>query len=140
MPISTAVAGTPKYVLMEGNRPIGPDVVPFDLGRDCLPVYGFSNPGAYDKFRSSANRPLIPYPLVKVYLRMQAGAAGDGLKLVVLDAAGPRKSPLCAATMDAVLKAQETGERQVTAEYRLTFDQEAGAYRLEEVTRCVTQA
>ena len=77
---------------------------------------------------------LTPYPLVKVYLRNQAGAPGDGLKLVVVDAAGPREPCLHAATMEAVLEAQENRTTHVTAAYRLMFDQEANAYRVEETS------
>ena len=72
--------------------------------------------------------------MVKVYLREQAGAPGDGLKLVVLDAAGPREPYLHAATMEAVLEAQENRTTQVVAAYRLLFDQVVNAYRLAEAS------
>ena len=39
-----------------------------------------------------------------------------------------------AATIEAVLEAQESHAAHVTAAYRLTFDQQADAYRVEEVS------
>ena len=72
------------------------------------------------------------YPLVKVYLRDQATAPADGLKLVVIDAAGPCEPYLRAATMEAVLEAQENRTPHVTTTYQLMFDHEANAYRVEE--------
>jgi hypothetical protein len=134
MPTSTAIDGTPYYVLMEGNRRIGPEVVQSDATTECSTIYGFSDKGPYDKFCSNSQQELTPYPLVKVYLREQAGAAGGGLKLVVLDAAGPREPCLRAATMKAVLEAQENRTTQVIAAYRLLFDQVADAYRLAEAS------
>ncbi len=132
IPRSATDAGTPYYVLLESNRRIGPKVVQFPAGMACAPIYGFSDKGPYDQFCSNSQLALTPYPLVKVYLREQAGTPGDGLKLVVVDAAGPCEPYLHAATMAAVLEAQENHTTHVTAGYRLIFDQEADAYRLEE--------
>jgi hypothetical protein len=132
MPMSAVVAGTPCYVLMDGNRRIGPQVMQLRSGRACSPVYGFSDKGPYDKFCTNCQLSLTPYPLVKVYLRDQAGTLGDCLKLVVLDAPGPREHNLHAATMEAVLEAQENRMSHVTAGYRLIFDEEADAYRVDE--------
>ena len=134
MSMIAAVAGTPHYVLLDGNRRIGPKVVQSHAKIECSPIYGFSDKGPYDKFCSNSQQELTPYPLVKVYLREQAGAPGDGLKLVVLDAAGPREPYLHAATMEAVLEAQENRTTHVTVAYRLIFDQEADAYRVEEAS------
>jgi hypothetical protein len=53
---------------------------------------------------------------------------------VVLDAAGPRDPFLQAATMEAVLEAQENRTTHVNAAYRLMFDQKANAYRVEEAS------
>ena len=132
MSIIAAVADTPHYVLLDANRRIGPTVVPLRSGSECSPIYGFSDKGPYDKFCMNSELALTPYPLVKVYLRSQAGAPGDGLQLVVLDAAGPGDPFLHAATMEAVLEAQENRTNHVTAAYRLMFDQEANAYRVKE--------
>lgn len=132
MPMIAVAADTPTYVLMDGNRRIGPYVVQLPSGINCSPIYGFSTKGAYDKFSMNSELALKPYPLVKGYLRMRVGASDNDLKLVILDAAGPREPRLRAATMEAVLKAQETGTTQVTAEYQLMFDQESRDYRVEK--------
>ena len=51
---------------------------------------------------------------------------------MVIDAAGPSEPYLHAATIEAVLEAQESRAAHVTAAYRLTFDEEANAYRVDE--------
>lgn len=126
------VAGTPNYVLMQGNSRIGPSVVPLLSGIECLPIYGFSDKGPYDKFCANSPLALTPYPLVKGYLQRQTEIRGGGLTLVVVDAAGPGEPLLYAATMEAVLEAQENRAAHVTATHRLRFDQEADAYRVDE--------
>ena len=132
MPMTTVKADTPYYVLRAENRRIGPQVVPADTGKECFPVYGFSDKESYKRFCLNSPLALAPYPLVKGYLRNQAGAAGDGLKLVVLNAAGPREPYLHAATVEAVLEAHENRTIHVAVAYRLTFDPEANAYRVEK--------
>lgn len=134
MPMSAVVVGTPCYVLMDGNHRIGPRVVQLDSEIDCSPIYGFSDKGPYDEFRRNSQLALTPYPLVKVYLQSQINAPSDGLHLVVLDAAGPHESCLHAATMEAVLEAQENRTTHVTVAHQLTFDQGADAYRVEEAS------
>jgi len=132
MPLSTVAASTPNYVLIDGNLRIGPKVVPLDAGMECSAIYGFSDKGPHDKFCANSQRALKPYPLVKGYLRNQIDAPGDSLKLVVIDATGPSESYLRAATICAVLEAQESHAAHVTAAYRLTFDAGANAYRVDE--------
>ena len=132
MPISTVAASTPNYVLIDGNLRIGPKVLPLDAGMGCSAIYGFSDKGPYDRFCANSQLALKPYPLVKGYLRNQMEAPGDSLKLVVIDAAGPSEPYLHAATIEAVLEAQESRAAHVTAAYRLTFDEEANAYRVDE--------
>ena len=132
MPMNAVVASTPYHVLMQSNHRIGPHVVQPPAETECVTIYGFSDKGPYDRFCSNSPLALTPYPLVKVYLRAQAGTTGDGLKLVVVDATGPREPYLRAATMAAVLEAQETHAPHVSAAHRLIFDPEANAYRLEE--------
>ena len=51
---------------------------------------------------------------------------------MVIDAVGPTEPCLHAATIEAVLEAQENCTAHVTAAYRLTFDEEANAYRVDE--------
>ena len=50
----------------------------------------------------------------------------------MIDGAGPCEPYLHAATMEAVLEAQESRAAHVTAAYRLTFDEEANAYRVDK--------
>ncbi|MDA1050471.1 MAG: hypothetical protein O3C40_08320 [Planctomycetota bacterium] len=128
------IADTPNYVLMERNCRIGPKVIPLLSGTECLPIYGFSDKGPYDKFCANSPLALTPYPLVKGYLQRQTDTPGEGLKLVVVDAEGPRELLLYAATMEAVLEAQEHRTTHVTLTHQLTFDQEADAYRVEEAS------
>lgn len=132
MLLSALVAGTPHYVLMDGNRRIGPEVAALPSEIACMPIYGFSDKGLYDRFRTNGQQALKPYPLVKGYLRNQIDAPDDSLKLVVLDAADASEPYLHAATMAAVLEAHEKRSVHVCATHSLIFDQEANAYRLEE--------
>ena len=134
MPMSAVLGATPYFVLMDGNRRIGPKIVPLDVGIECSPIYGFSNKDPYDRYCLNSQVALTPYPLVKGYLRKQASAPDAGLKLVVVDAAGPREPYLHAATMEAVLEAHENRMSHVTPAYRLVFDQQAEAYRVEDVS------
>ena len=123
---------TPRFVLMEGNRRIGPHVAPSPSGRDCSTIYGFSHKTPYEKFRANSTLSLTPYPLVKFYLRDQVGGPENKLRLVVVDASGPSEPVLRAATMEAVLEAQENGTTRVSTRHRLNFDADISAYRLEE--------
>lgn len=134
MSLNAVFADTPSYVLRDENRPIGPQVVPLPSGIECLPVYGFSNKTFYDTFGGNGQQTLKPYPLVKGFLRAHVDAPGNGLKLVVIDAAGPGDPYLLAATMNAVLEAQEKRSTEVTVAYRLVFDHEVGAYRVQEAS------
>jgi hypothetical protein len=132
MPLSAVVAGTPYYVLMDGNRRIGPKVVPPHSGIQCVPIYGFSDKCSYDRFCMNGQLALTPYPLVALYLSNQVGVPGDGLKLVVLDAAGPREPFLHAAKMEAVLDAHQNRTTHVTAAYLLVFDPQSDTYQVDE--------
>jgi len=126
-------ADTPCYVLMEGKRRIGPRVVPPPAGM-CLPIYGFSDKVSFDAFRANSNLELTPFPLVKDYLQGQTEMRGTELKLVVVDASGPRAPLLDAATMEAVLDAQTQRKPHVTATHQLTFDRDTDAYRVDEAS------
>jgi hypothetical protein len=126
------LADTPCYVLLEANCRIGPDVLPMLSGLECLSIYGFSDKEPYDKFCANSQLALTPYPLVKGYLQTQAEIRDKRLKLVVLDPVGPREALLDAATMEAVLVAQQNRTPQVTVTHQLSFDREANAYRVEE--------
>ena len=84
-----------------------------------------------DAFCREGQLGLRPYPLVKGYLQSQMATAETGVQLIVLDYAGPRENSLQAATMEAVLDAQQNQATHVTATHELTFDQELNSYRLE---------
>jgi hypothetical protein len=131
MPTIATFVDTPYYVLMDGKRRFGPELVPIPSGTACTAVYGFSNKECYDKFCANGQLALIPYPLTKFYLRNQPDQPGDALDLVVIDAIGPREPCLHAATMEAVLQGQEDRRPHVTGAYELTFDQKAAAYRVD---------
>jgi len=134
MPMNAVVASrTPYYVLMDGDGRIGPNVVQLDAKNECLPIYGFSGKGPYEKFCTNSEQALKPYPLVKGYLQDQANTPGDCLKLVVIDATGPSEPNVHAATMAAVLEAQMNKSTHVTTAYHLMFDHQANAYHVEEV-------
>jgi len=131
---AVAAARTPYYVLRDGDHPIGPKVVRLDSEIQCIPIYGFSDKGSYDKFLRNSELLLKPYPLVKGNLQNQVNAPGTGLRLVVLNAAEPHETCLHAATMAAVLEAQVNKTTHVTTAHRLLFDHEANAYRVEEAS------
>jgi hypothetical protein len=124
-------AVTPNYVLIHETRCFGPQVAPLTSGVVCSSIYGFSDKKHYDQFCTRSELALTPYPLVKCYLRDQIGEPGDALKLVVLEAAGPEEPCLHAATVETVLDAHESRAALVTTAYRLVFDREIGAYRVE---------
>lgn len=132
MSMISVVTGTPYYVLMDGNRRLGPNLVQMPAGMDCMAIYGFTDKGPYESFRLDSHLALTPYPLVKVYLRSQIGDSPAQLKLVVIDATGLREPILHAATMKQVLEAHESGATHVTARYQLIFDSEVDAYRVED--------
>lgn len=131
-PTNGRATATPYYVLMDNHRPLGPEVVRSDSGPECAAVYGYSGRHAYDQFRRDSETKLAPYPLVKGYLRNQVDASGDGLRLVVVNAVSSCDIVLQAATMLAVLQAQEQQTANVVAAYRLTFDPAVKAYRIEK--------
>ena len=132
----TDFADTPCYVLKSGNLPIFPKVVGDDPDADCVCVYGFSNKLVYDQFIKNAAQPLTPYPLVNGYLANQIAVIGSddtngaGLRLVILDATDPAQPVLTAATMAAVLLAQQEKAKQIPVEFELVYDPETNSYRL----------
>ncbi len=131
MSIATRRIPTPTYVLLEGNRRVGPAVVGLAPATQSLLIYGFSGKEPYEAFCRESQLGLRPYPLVKGYLQSQMATAETGVQLIVLDSAGPRENSLQAATMEAVLDAQQNQATHVTATHELTFDQELNSYRLE---------
>ena len=136
MTTNEVVVCTPRYVLLDENRRLGPMVIPSDIGVGCSAIYGFSDKGTYDRFCANSDLALRPYPLVEGYLRIQVGVSDGDLKLIVLDADGPHERCLHAATMEAVLEAQENRAAGVNTGYRLILDPKADAYRVEEAPMC----
>ena len=131
MSTAAMVMSTPYYVLMDGNRRIGPNVTPAKSGLNYSAIYGFSDKAPYDVFCVNSRAALKPYPLVKGYLRSQIDTLKNDVSLVVLDAVGPREHKLFAATIEVVLDAHETRASDVTSNYELIFDEESNAYRVE---------
>jgi len=132
MLLSTVEVGKPCYALLEGENRTGPKIVSLTSGRVCSAIYGFSAKSFYDRFLEQSDQALTPYPLVKGYFRNQVDAAGDVLKLVVLDAAGPQETNLEAITIDSAWEAHENRASHVTADYQLEFDPQANAYKVVE--------
>ena len=133
MPKFSADSSTPTYVLMNEGRPIGPRLTP-DSNEKCDVIYGFSNKAAYDRFQSNSDLALTPYPLVKTYLCKRMESTDKDHKLVAIDVQGPLDPNVAAATMATVLDAQDKRLHHVTSDYLLTFDEEASAYQLAEVS------
>ena len=125
---------TPKYVLKSGNQPIALTINSDDPTASCVCVYGFSDKLIFDAYKKNDKQPLIPYPLVKGYLANQiataesAGKKGADTGLVILDATGPTQPTVFAATMAAVLNAQEENTKQVPIEFELIFNSETDCY------------
>ncbi len=71
MPTVAEFIDTPYYVVMDGKRRLGPEVVPFTLKAECVAIYRFSDKTHLDRFRANSRLPLIPYPLTTSYLRDQ---------------------------------------------------------------------
>jgi hypothetical protein len=135
MPKKTDFANTPCYVLRSGNQPIYPTINFDDPDTNCVCVYSFSDKPNYDKFIKSAGQLLTPYPLVKGYLSNQiaeidsSDTNGVCLGLVILDATDLAQPVLSAATMAAVLLAQQEKAKQVPIEFELVFDPETTSYQ-----------
>lgn len=130
--MNTDFASAPYYVLLDENRRLGAQIVPLHSGRKCSSIYGFANKDRYEAFRANCHLAVTPYPLVKGYLQTQESQAGDDLKLVIVDAAGPNTPHIQAATMEAVLEVQEKRATRIAVGFELVFDAAAKAYRVEE--------
>ena len=132
MSINELLVNTPRDVLLNDEQRLGPMLLAIPGGPEYEAIYGFSSKQSYDLFRADSELTLIPYPLVKGYLKNQIAESADTVLLVVVDAAGPRETELIAATMNSVLEAQEEKANQVAISFRLTLDQESQAYRVEK--------
>ncbi len=126
---------TPQYVLLHAKQRISAKVLPLASGQPAMAIYGFSDKQPYDTFCANSELALTPYPLVKGYLHEQITEWSDTLMLVIVDAAGPSASVVNAATMSAVVEAQENKSNSVPIAFTLMLDEPAQAYRLQEISR-----
>ena len=130
--MNALLASTPCDVLLDGHQRLAPKLMAHPGGLEYNAIYGFSSKKSYDLFCANSDQPLMPYPLVKGYLKNQIADAGDAVQLVVVDAAGPQETQVHAATMNSVLEAVEQNANQVMLSFRLILDRESQAYRVEK--------
>ena len=121
---------TPNYVLLFDKQKIGPSVVDSDAAAYGVVVYGFTDEVGYRAFMANSQRLLMPYPLVKTYLRDQLSDHATDLKLVVVDAPGPHELHVKAVTMQAVLTALEEKSTHITATHDLEYVPADDSYRV----------
>jgi hypothetical protein len=125
--------GTPRYILLHERERIGPSLSILQTAPTYAAIYGFSDKSLYDAFCKNSDIALTPYPLVKGYLQEQCENAGDTVKLVVIDAAGPNETQINATTMQSVLEAFDVKATCVSPSFRLRFDLVSQAYRVEKL-------
>jgi hypothetical protein len=126
------LAKTPNYVLLDGTKRFGPDVLALESGRDCIAVYGFSDKSSYDAFCKNTTVALTPYPLMKGYLKNQIESDEDTLLIMAIDAAGPDEPIVNASTFPVVLEAREKKMTLAAVGCQLLKDNPSTAYRVEE--------
>ncbi|MEO1619253.1 MAG: hypothetical protein AAFV88_25625 [Planctomycetota bacterium] len=124
-------ANTPCDVLLDDNQRLGPKLMAHSSGVEYKAIYAFSSKKSYDLFCNNSDQPLIPYPLVKGYLKNQIADSVETVQLVVIDAEGPQQARMNAATMNSVLDAVEQKADQVGLSFHLTLDQETETYCIE---------
>ena len=125
---------TPQYVLRNESYAFGPNMTKSSSKLIYKSIFGFSDKPFYDKFSDESQIPLTPYPLVKGYLKNQITAVIDELlNLIIVDATGPAADVVYAATMDSILVAHESGDKQILATHLLRFDPKVNAYGLEAI-------
>lgn len=123
----------PRYVLLSDKQRIGPTVTDNRQTAHSTVIYGFSDAPIYKEFMANSGVPLMPYPLVKTYLREQLSdldGETEAVKLVVIDAVSPVEPSINAVTMQAVLSAFEEQSTQMAATHGLEFVDATNAYRL----------
>jgi len=126
------MGATPRYLLLAGDDPIGPELEPLPSGVTCFVVFGFSGKAAYDRFIANSDKELRPYPLMKGYLQNKDAAENTQLNLVVLDADGPSQQIVTAVTMSAALIARSEETSNVDADYQLNLVPHTGSYLVAE--------
>lgn len=132
MSLNELLVNTPCDVLLDDEQRLGPKLLAQPGGPQYEAIYGFSSKESYDVFCANSDHPLIPYPLVKGYLKNQIADSGDTVQLVVVDAAGPQETQVHVATMNSVLEAVEQNANQVTLSFRLKLDRKSQAYCVEK--------
>ncbi|MDA8562992.1 hypothetical protein N9L06_00920 [Mariniblastus sp.] len=136
---------TPNYVLRDEGHAVRPVVAQASAGLIHDLIFGFSDKPFYDEFASKSKLLLLPYPLVKGYLKnqleaatgdddsKQANANGALLSLVVVDAAGPEADVIYATTMEAILVAFDFRAKQILATHLLRFVPKSSSFQLEDI-------
>ncbi|KAA5541744.1 hypothetical protein FYK55_16085 [Roseiconus nitratireducens] len=127
-------APTPAYVLLADKQRVAPKLRVDEARAAIKVIYGFSDKPTYDLFSENSPTPCCPYPLVKGYLRTELNALPETLLLIAIDPPAPAGADLDAATYQSVLKAQETRSDTVAIDYRLKWDPDCQAYRVEKDT------
>ena len=96
--------------------------------------YGFSGQSSYAAFIVESTVALTPYPLVRRFLQTQVNLDTDAVRLIVMDATGPKQSRFFAATMQSVLDTFDGRGDSVVATHELVLDIESGKYTTHEIT------
>lgn len=124
----------PSYVLLGKDGPLGPSLMQFFTGPAISAVYGFSSKNTYDRFIEKSTTDLKPYPLTPRALQDQIAQGDDVVRIVVLDARGPRESGYCAASISSVLKAHQENSAQIEVGFRLSRATFSNEYRVEKLS------
>ncbi len=132
MTLSAVAIPTPHYVLHFERKPLEPVLAKLQSTQNCHVFYGFSDKSHFDKFIANCQKPLTPYPLVKIHLKNVNESPRNGLNLIAINATGPDAAEVMAATNQEVLQAHINHLSQVPVAYRLNFDSETQTYHVEE--------
>lgn len=99
---------TPRYVLLDGDKPVGTFLVsePNEVAEKT--IFGFSDKPQYDAFRANSELAYKPYPLVKGFLRGQMEQKEDAVALVAIDASGPKDESFQVCSVEQTLRAYES--------------------------------
>ena len=139
---------TPLYVLRHEDKPLRPVISEAAGTLFSNSIFGFSNKPFYDTFTSECDLALMPYPLVKGFLKNQIEASQAALNakdaepfqdgsysqnLVIVDAAGPAAEVVYAVTMSSILEAFESKSKQLLASHLFRFDTKSSSYQMEEI-------
>ena len=120
---------TPRYLLRQGLVPISPSMVQTADGPQVEAFFGFSGQSTYAAFIVESPTGMTPYPLVKRFLQTRIDLAADTLRLMVMDATGPKQARIFAATMRAVSEAFDSKMDSVEATHELLRDDASGQYK-----------